>query len=153
MIIEKAIQQKQFKNHNEKVIVNLLYTHNYVSNHINGLLKTFDLSNEQYNILRILKGQSPEPATINTLIERMIHNSCNASRLVDKLYHKQLLERRVNATDRRQADVLISAKGEKLLIEIDKKLTPLMDKVVNLDKAEAAMLSDLLDAFRNINNK
>lgn len=151
MSIESAIQQKRFKNHNEKVIVNLLYTHNYLSNHINCLLKTFDLSNEQYNILRILRGQSPEPATINTLIDRMIHDNCNASRLVDKLYNKQLLERRVNATDRRQVDVLISKKGEKLLIEIDEKLTPLMDEIVNLDKVEATMLSDLLDALRTTN--
>jgi len=149
--IETAIQQKKFKNHNEKVVVNLLYTHTYLSNHINTLLKTFGLSNEQYNVLRILRGQTPEPASVNILIERMIHNNCNASRLVDKLVKKQLVKREVNTSDRRQVDVFINEKGEKLLAEIDKKIIPLMDKIINIDKAEAAMLSDLLDNLRVTN--
>jgi DNA-binding MarR family transcriptional regulator len=81
-------QQKSFKSTNQKVVVNIIYASNWMNSEQQGLLKPFELSPQQYNVLRILRGQFPNPIKVNGIIERMLDKMSNASRLVDKLLLK-----------------------------------------------------------------
>lgn len=92
MKIEDAIKQSKFKNEYEKLVVNILYTAGWIELEISRIFKEYGITIQQYNILRILRGQYPKPATINMLIDRMIDKMSNASRLVDKLLAKKLVE-------------------------------------------------------------
>lgn len=148
--INEAIQQKQFKSPMEKVVINVLYTNGWLTTKQNTWLKLFDLSIQQYNVLRILRGQHPQPASVNLLISRMLDKNSNSSRLVEKLRKKELVERSACAKDRRQVDVCITEKGLKLLADADKEVNKFFRSLGQLSENEAETLSKLLDKFRNI---
>jgi DNA-binding MarR family transcriptional regulator len=148
MSIEQDIQQKQFKDPYEKVVVNLMYTHSWLTAHQTRVLKPFGLTGAQYNVLRILRGQYPQPATVNLIIERMIDKMSNASRLVDKLVAKKLVDRHVCPKDRRAVDVCITQKGLDLLTKIDVIQEEWQSILKVLNEQEANQLSDLLDKLR-----
>jgi DNA-binding MarR family transcriptional regulator len=147
MRIEEAIQQKQFSSSIEKAIVNLLYSHCWLTTQQSQAIRAFDISIQQYNILRILRGQYPKPASVKLLTERMLDKSSNASRLVDKLHLKGMVERRVSTSDRRQVDVVITQRGLHLLEEAGASLQNAFSKIP-LSPQEAGDLSDLLDKMR-----
>lgn len=111
------------------------------------LLKPSGLTLEQYNLLRILRGQQ-SPASINLLIERMLDKMSNASRLVEKLRQKGLLERKENDNDRRQADVLITSKGLELLQALDSTIVQIEKRTKVVTEAEAKIVNDVLDRLR-----
>jgi DNA-binding MarR family transcriptional regulator len=148
MSIEQDIQQKRFKDAYHKIVVNLMYTHSWLTDRQAQMLKPFGLTQAQYNVLRILRGQHPHPATVNLIIERMIDKMSNASRLVDKLVAKKLVERHVCPTDRRAVDVCITQKGLDLLLLIDEEVEKAQAKFKVLSEQEANQLSDLLDKLR-----
>lgn len=149
MSIEKDIkQQKPFKNAYQKVLVNIIYTSNWMNFEQQGLLKPFDLSLQQYNVLRILRGQYPNPITVNGIIERMLDKMSNASRLVDKLLLKDLVSRCDNANDRRACDIRITDKGKEVLEMIDSQQIKWEDALRKITEDEAEALSSLLDKLR-----
>ena len=115
MELEKEIKQEKFRSERHKAVLNIIFSASWLKVLNTRRLKEFDISPEQYNVLRILKGQHPQPATINLLKERMLDRTSNASRLVEKLRSKGLVERRQCPEDRRAVDVLINAKGLELL--------------------------------------
>src|SRR6218665_3462003 len=120
MSIEKDIkQQKPFKSPYQKLVVNILFTNNWMNSDHMNILKPFDLTAQQYNVLRILRGQYPSPITVNGIIERMLDKMSNASRLVDKLLTKELASRCDNKDDRRACDVRITQRGLDVLKEIN----------------------------------
>jgi DNA-binding MarR family transcriptional regulator len=150
MKIEEAIQQKKFMNAFQKAHVNVLYTASFLSQQTSESLKPFRLTVQQFNILRILRGRYPEPATIKELTARMLDKMSNASRLVDKLLDKGLVERRTCPEDRRRVDVVISKEG----LEVLNKVSAIVEQryqlqFQQLSEAEATLLSDLLDKLRN----
>ncbi|MCB0430662.1 MAG: winged helix DNA-binding protein [Flavobacteriales bacterium] len=148
MKLEDEIKQKSFTDQMEKLTVNLIYTGNYVMAATNRFLKVYDISGQQYNVLRILRGQYPNPASINLLTERMLDKSSNASRLVEKLKIKKLVKRTECPEDRRQVNVEITAKGLDLLKKIDEDKANDQPRWKTLTKTEAKTLNDLLDKFR-----
>jgi len=149
MSIEKDIkQQKPFKSSYQKLVVNLIYTSNWMSSEQQGLLKPFDLSSQQYNVLRILRGQYPNPITVNGIIERMLDKMSNASRLVDKLLSKGYVSRCDNADDRRACDIRITETGSEILKKIDELQEAADEKMKRLTPEEAELLSSLLDKLR-----
>jgi DNA-binding MarR family transcriptional regulator len=149
MSIEKDIkQQKPFKSTNQKVVVNIMYTSNWMNSEQQGLLKPFDLSPQQYNVLRILRGQFPNPITVNGIIERMLDKMSNASRLVDKLLLKGYVSRCDNATDRRACDIRITETGSQILKQIDEIQLNWESSRQFLTDDEADTLSRLLDKLR-----
>lgn len=148
MKLEQAIKQEKFKDEYHKLLLNLMYTGSWLNIRQIHFFKGYDISPQQYNILRILRGQYPEPASINLLIERMLDKMSNASRLVDKLHAKGLVERRQCAQDKRQVDVLLSKKGIKMLELIDKDVESLDNQLGALSKQEAKTLNELLDKLR-----
>lgn len=141
-------QQKPFKSTFQKLVVNILYTANWMNSEQQSLFKPFDLSAQQYNVLRILRGQYPNPITVNGIIERMLDKMSNASRLVDKLLLKGLVSRCDNAADRRACDIRITEKGNELLTVIDNLQSNWENSIKNLSEQEAEMLSLLLDKLR-----
>jgi DNA-binding MarR family transcriptional regulator len=148
MKIEEEISQSKFKSRNHKLIVNIIYTFNWLYEKQFKILKPFGLTIQQYNILRILRGQSPDPATIKLLKERMLDKMSDASRLVEKLRVKGLVHRRICDKDRRNVDVLITEKGLDLLSEIDKKEDEFEKLIDNLETEETDELNNLLDKLR-----
>ena len=152
MGIETEIKQKKkFKNEYHKLIINLMYTSGFVYRMNLHYLKPFGVSPEQYNVLRILKGQYPEPASVKMLIERMFDKNSNASRIVDKLYKKNLVLRNACDIDKRQVDIFISPQGLTLL----NKIAGVEDKFyeeIKLSENEAEVLNNLLDKLREKQN-
>ncbi len=149
MRIEEAIQQKRFRSEYQKVVVNVLYTASWLSQMSARMLKTLGISPEQYNLLRILRGMHPEPATVKLLTDRMIDKMSNASRLVEKLRLKGLVERNECPSDRRRVDVSITEKGLALLKKADVFMEGDLElQLTNLETAEAEQLNALLDKLR-----
>ncbi len=149
MGIGEDIQQKVFESEYSKAIINVFFTNSWLMQKHQELFKTHNLTTAQFNVLRILRGQYPNPATVNLLIERMIDKSSNASRIVDKLENKNLVIRKQCSKDRRAVDVLISEKGLDLLAKIDEQLEKLQAQIRNLDESESKELNKLLDKLRS----
>ena len=148
MEIGKEIKQSKFKSEHHKMVVNLVFTTNWLNAKHALSLKPFGISSQQFNLLRILRGQHPNPATVNLLIDRMLDKNSNASRLVEKLRMKKLVDRATCPEDRRAVNVIITQKGLDLLAEIDKKETLFLKETKNLTEKEAAEINLLLDKLR-----
>jgi DNA-binding MarR family transcriptional regulator len=146
--IGEEIQQKKFSSEYHKMTLNIVYTGNWITSVNADRLRKHQLTPPQFNILRILRGQHPNPATVNLLIERMLDKMSNASRLVDKLKAKGLVERTINKKDRRACDVIISKRGMDLLSKIDKEQEEWENSFSMVTKAEAKELNRLLDKLR-----
>lgn len=148
MKIEDAIQQKEFKDPYNKLVVNLLYTHSYLVTAQNSLFKPHEISPEQYNVLRILRGQNGVPTTVSSIQDRMLNKMSNASRLVEKLKTKGLVKREECPNDRRQVDVMITERGLELLSVLQALVENGNKSFVHLNLEEVNQLNDLLDKMR-----
>jgi DNA-binding MarR family transcriptional regulator len=149
MGIGEDIQQKSFKTEFAKAIINVFYTSSWLGQKHQQLFKSHGLTSAQFNVLRILRGQFPEPVTVNLIIERMLDKSSNASRIVDKLESKALVVRRQCPQDRRAVDVVITEAGLKLLNEMDGELLQLEKGMQKLTMQESEQLNSLLDKLRS----
>jgi len=148
MGIDRDIHQSKFRNEYQKAGVNLLYTYGWVMERTKELFASEDITPQQFNILRILRG-SPQPLSTLQIRERMIDKMSDTSRIVDRLITKGLVKKGTCKSDRRLVDVLITDKGKKMLERLDHRQDDL-DKIMgNLSEKEAATLSDLLDKIRN----
>jgi DNA-binding MarR family transcriptional regulator len=148
MKIEDEIKQKQFTNPFQKLTVNILFTASWLQTQGARILKPHGITIQQYNVLRILRGQHPNPASVGLLQERMLDKSSNASRLVDKLLEKKLLERKTCPNDRRQVDIRITESGLELLSELEVRMNVWDDQLKALSEKDATEMSDMLDKLR-----
>lgn len=148
MAIEDDIRQEKFENEHHKMAVNILFTGSWLHN-LNALrFKPFDITPEQYNVLRILRGSHPKPLMLAEITARMLDKSSNATRLVEKLRQKGLVKREICETNRRQVDIIITDKGMSLLTKIDKTTDDWMRTMKNLTRQDAQELNRLLDKLR-----
>ena len=134
-----------FPNNRVKALLNIIYTANWINSRQNEFFKDFGISPQQYNILRILKGAG-EPIKVQTIKDRMLERSPNATRLMDKLCSKNLIERLPSENDRRVVKIAITKHGKELLESIPIDLNN--DLLKNLNENEAEQLSNLLDKMR-----
>jgi DNA-binding MarR family transcriptional regulator len=148
MRLENEISQKSFRNDYHKAFVNILFTNNWLLADQSIIFKPFDITAQQYNILRILRGNLPKPATIKFIRTRMLDKMSDASRIVEKLRMKGLIERHTNDDDRRNVDVIITQKGIELLQSLDFMDEAYETKLNALDENEIKQLNDLLDKMR-----
>jgi len=148
MKIEEEIKQKQFKDEYHKLAVNLQFTSNWLSAQHSRALKHFGISSQQFNVLRILKGQFPNPSSLILIRERMLDKDSNASRLIDKLVNAGLTERVQCPNDRRQVEITITKKGIDLLDEMNPAVEQISSSMKSLNKQDAATLNMLLDKLR-----
>jgi len=148
MRIDEEIQSTKFEDNYQKAVINISYTSGWLSNILRPEFEKFNLTQQQFNILRILRGQYPKPATVNLLKERMIDKMSDASRIVDRLVQKGLVSRCTNTRDRRAVDIRISDQGLEVLSKIDIEFKSRDFLKNNLTQDEAGKLSDLLDKLR-----
>ncbi len=149
MEIGKEIKQAKFKNEYHKMLINIIFTSAWLTTKHATNLKPFGISTQQFNLLRILRGQYPQPVSVNLLIDRMLDKSSNASRLVEKLRLKKLVERTVCPEDRRAVNVIITQKGLDLLEELDKQEVKFFQNLSSISETEAKQLNKLLDKLRD----
>lgn len=148
MGLSEEIKQKSFQSERQKALVNILYTYNYVITEINIYLKEINITRQQYNVLRILRGQHPNPATVNLIKERMLDKMSDASRIVARLESKGLINRATSSFDRRAVEIEISDKGLKMLSDIDHKTNGFEHVMTSISEEESKLLNDLLDKVR-----
>lgn len=131
------------------MIVNIMFTGKWLENINNSLLKEFNISQQQFNILRILRGAHPNCSSMTMLQDRMIDKMSNASRLVEKLRLKGYVERKENLEDRREVKVTITDAGLNLLKTLDSIFTANEERFKQLTMEEAEILNNLLDKLRS----
>jgi DNA-binding MarR family transcriptional regulator len=150
MGIEKEIHQQTFRNSRQKALINLLYTYGWAIEKIKSFLAKEDITHQQYNILRILRGAHPEPLSTLQIRERMLDKMSDTSRLVDRLVLKELVNKSTCSKDKRLVDVVISEKGQELLRKLDAQSEEMDLRMMGgVSEEEAENLSFLLDKLRN----
>ncbi|MFD2565256.1 MarR family winged helix-turn-helix transcriptional regulator [Aquimarina rubra] len=150
MNIEDIIKTKTKLPLSRKAIVNLLYTENWISDQINSELKVYDISIQQFNVLRILKGQKGKPANLSTIQERMVSKMSNTTRLVDKLIKKNLVQRVLCETNRRKVEITITQQGNKFLEQVSPAMNSFEKKITSsLSEEELITLNNLLNKLRS----
>jgi DNA-binding MarR family transcriptional regulator len=147
-LLEEEIQSK-FSSEYHKLTVGILYTHGRLVSATNEVLKPYGLTLQQFNILRILRGQMPNPSTVSLLRERMLDKMSDASRLVERLRSKGFIERQISRDDRRQASIVITEKGLETLARIGDfdGILAALSKVVS--EEEARITNRTLDNLRD----
>ena len=149
MRIEDEIVQEKFLNENHKTLVNLIYTHSYLINKMDSFFKKQGITRQQFNVLRILRGQHPKSANLGLIKERMLDKMSDASRIVERLRLKRLVTRRQSRSDRREVEIMISSKGLQLLEITDFEIQQIYKLFDRLSQDELKQLNRLLDKFRN----
>ena len=147
MSIDKDINQRTFRNEYQKGIINLIYTYNWMNEKMKSVFDKEGITGQQYNILRILRGAGKPISTLQ-IRERMLDKMSDTSRIVDRLVLKGLAQKTTCKNDKRLVDVSISAKGKKILANIDEYEKDMDAILGNLTDAEAKTLNNLLDKIR-----
>jgi DNA-binding MarR family transcriptional regulator len=149
MSLSKDIQQREFRSEYHKAMLNIMYTHNFLITEMSELFKQFDITRQQFNVLRILRGQHPSPASINLIKDRMLDKMSDTSRIVERLRLKGLLTRADGLRDKRLAEIMINPSGMALLEKLEKPVITLESRLHNLSVEEAKQLNYLLDKLRD----
>lgn len=150
MNIEDLLKTNKQLPASRRIILNLLVTANTVDEQITDLLKTYELTAPQFNVLRILRGQNGKPANLSTIQDRMVNRMSNTTRLVDKLIKKNLAERIICKENRRKVEISIKQEGLNLLKKIDPEISKLENQITsNIDDKELELLNTILNKLRN----
>lgn len=147
MKIEEEIKQQNFRSQQQKVAINLLYTSGWLSNKNKEFFKPYKITPQQFNVLRILRGQYPDSISTSSIKERMLDKNSDASRIVDRLTLKKLVDKKTCPNDKRLVDVIITKKGLGLLDQLDICMCD-QYKDINLTEEEAQHLNMLLNKMR-----
>ncbi len=149
MRIEQAINQRKFKDDYHKIVVNLLFTGNWLRDALGANLKEHGLLPQHYNALRIIKGRHPEPVSAGDIKDVMLDKASDVTRLLDKLEKLEYVQRRLCPHNRRKMDISITPQGLKLLSDVDVLMDSFYEDLADrISEEEAAVLSDLLDKIR-----
>lgn len=148
MSIEKDISQRKFKTEYQKAMINLIFTHNWMMERMKLFFEQADLTPQQFNIMRILRGAG-QPLSTLQIRQRMLDKMSDTSRIVDRLIKKGLAKKITCKSDRRLVDVSITEKGLKLLEKLDDTQNHLDNIISNLSDTDAKQLNKLLDKIRN----
>ncbi len=148
--MEEAIKQGVILNQHQRLALNMYFTQSQLHYHTNAALKPLGLSSQQFNILRILRGQKGKPIGVKDIAERMIDKMSNASRLVEKLRTKNLVRRSECSQDRRKVEIVITEEG----LDVIAKASSIMDQATNerlhhISEEEAKMINSLLDKINS----
>ena len=151
MGIEKDIQQTNFRNEFQKMSINIIYTANWLNEKMGQILATEDITQQQYNILRILRGSECPLSTLK-IRERMLDKMSDTSRIVDRLIVKGLVEKTACIKDKRLVDIIVTKKGLQLLEKLD-ALNEQIDSILKgVSEKEATTMNQILDKLREDSN-
>ena len=148
MQLQKEVQTSKFESNHQQALVNIIYTYSWSCQKIKEVLAPYGITQQQYNVLRILRGQYPSPSTIGLIKNRILDKMSDTSRIVDRLIQKGYLEKTVNNRDKRAVDIIISEKALALLKKMDKEVNFSSLVTENINAEEAAQLNLLLDKLR-----
>ncbi len=148
MRLEEEIKQSKFESEQQKAVLNIMVTSNWITSNQTKLLKKFDLSPPQYNVLRILRGAKDKPVMLADISSRMLDKMSNATRLVEKLKQKGLVNREQCEVNRRQVDISITEQGLQLLLLIDAPMKDMTALLSHISTKEAQVLNEILDKWR-----
>jgi DNA-binding MarR family transcriptional regulator len=148
MKLEEEIKQTRPLDNFQKALLNIRYTESWLSGIFHQTLKPYGISQQQYNVLRILRGQCPNPSPLQLITDRMVDKMSNATRLVEKLRKNGLVTRHVCEANRRKVDIMITEKGLGLLDKLDKVVKETTMKIKNLSQQEIDELNRILDKLR-----
>lgn len=149
MRLEDELKQvRPFASERQKAMVNIMFTNGWLNDHFREFMKPFGLTHQQYNVLRILRGSDPRPLSTSCIRDRMIDRMSDASRIVDRLFRKGLVNRVPSPRDRRLVEVRISEEGLRLLSLIDKDAETMHGGMGALTEEELRQLNSLLDRLR-----
>ena len=150
MKLEEELKMKKFQSHYQRATLSIIFTAGWFSEKFHTLLKPYGISEQQYNVLRILRGQNGKSANLFMIQERMIHKMSNATRLVEKLRLKDLVNREICEENRRMINVDITEKGLRVLEEIDVLNIGFEAELYgHMSEKDASLIGDLLDKLRN----
>lgn len=147
--INEVINQKKFRSLQQKAQIDIIYTANWITTLHSPVFKSYGITVQQYNVLRILKGAQNEPLNMGTIRSRMLDKMSDTSRIIDRMVRMQLVQRISNETDRRSTFISITSKGLQLLDEMQKEEIRLDQTGKNLNDNELELLCTLLDRFRD----
>jgi DNA-binding MarR family transcriptional regulator len=148
MSIEDDINQRKFRNEHQKAAINLIFTSNWLNERMKYFFDDYDITSQQFNMLRILRGAG-EPLSTMQIRRRMLDKMSDTSRIVDRLVKKGMVKKNIRKSDRRLVDVIITEKGQKLLAELDMKDNEMDAVLQNLDDLDAKQINFLLDKMRH----
>jgi DNA-binding MarR family transcriptional regulator len=148
MSLSKDIHQDEFRNEYQKAIINIMYTHNHVISYMSDMFKGYDITRQQYNVLRILRGQFPGHASVNVIKDRMLDKMSDTSRIVERLRIKGLITRADCLSDKRSVEIRITADGLDLLDRMQRPVDELEHHLYSLSPDETRELNRLLDKLR-----
>ncbi len=149
MKLEEEIKQTKFKSEQQKAILNILFTANWIQNLQKEFFEPYGITGQQFNILRILRGQHPNRICAYELKSRMLDKNSDVSRLLDRLIGKKLVDKSPSKKDKRASEIRITTQGLALLNEIDSLIITLDSRILKLSATDAAKLSALLDKCRD----
>jgi DNA-binding MarR family transcriptional regulator len=148
MKLEEAIQSVKFINETQKAGLNIMYTAWWMKTIMSKELKVYGLTLEQYNVLRILKGKSPQEMCVKDIAGRMIEKNSNVPRIIDRLVTKKLVKRTTDQNDKRHTVMTLTETGNHTLTQSTGKLNQLFEKILTIKENEAAQLNELLERVR-----
>ena len=151
MALEEEINQHTFESEQQKAVINIIYTYHWVTERVKTFLSVEDITHQQFNILRILRGSDPQPLSTLSIRERMLDKMSDTSRIVDRMVLKGLVTKRVCSVDKRLVDVSITNEGKKMLDRLDKKMCLMKSIAQGLNQDELKTLNLLLDKLRSPN--
>ena len=149
MRIEEELKQKIFNNIHQKTHLNIIYTANWLIDKTKGVLKLYDITHQQFNVLKILKGKHPESCAVNDIKEVMLDKGPDLTRLIDRLIKKEFVTRNVCDENRRKLDITITDGGLTLVRNIEPKMKKQFIDQTKITDKEAYELSRILDKMRN----
>ena len=149
MGIDKEIHQEKFSSSGQKAMLNILFTYGWLTEKMKNVLAPEDITLQQYNILRILRGSAPQPLSTLQIRERMLDRMSDTSRIVDRLVAKQLAKKVICNKDRRLVDITITDQGQVLLKKLDGQVKRIDEILNNISDKEAETISNLLDKLRD----
>lgn len=150
MKIEELLKTSSNLPESKKLVLNIIVTANTIQEKLTEVLKQFGISSQQFNVLRILRGQKSKPANLSTIQDRMVSKMSNVTRLVDKLIQKKLVERMTCPTNRRKVEIRITKEGLNLLTKLD----PLINRIEiaissKINEEEIKLLNQKLNELRS----
>jgi DNA-binding MarR family transcriptional regulator len=148
MSLSKDIHQREFRSEYQKAMINIMYTHNQLIGNMSDIFKGYDITRQQYNVLRILRGQFPGHASVNVIKDRMLDKMSDTSRIVERLRIKGLITRADCLSDKRSVEIRITNAGLELLDKMERPVEELESLLHNLTYEETRQLNHLLDKIR-----
>jgi len=148
MKLEDEIKQSKFNSLHQKVLVNIIFTANWVNAKLSDIIKSHNITLQQYNVLRILRGKYPKSANPGEIKAVMLDKNPDLTRLCDRMCTQGLISRNIDEVNRRKMNICITDRGLKVLEQIDPEIQKIENSMVHLQDSESGQLSDLLDKMR-----